>query len=173
MSILRAIFQAPACATLITDVSGNLGCGTYVNTSWFQLHWTGHLTNAHTSVKELVPIVIAVALWGHKWVGKTILVWLDNTVAINSHTSQHEDTVHMLRCLTFLLAKWQCHLITEHLSGSHNAIADALSRNNLSHFQTLFPQAVPEPPQQRLTLGPDILHQIRQACILQSSQLTN
>ena len=78
-----------------------------MDTSWFQLHCAGHLTDAHVSVKELVPIVIAVVIWGHKWVGKAILVQLDNTttvVAVNSHSSQHKDTVHMLHCLTFLMA---------------------------------------------------------------------
>ena len=102
VSIHRGAF-----ATLITDASGDWGCGAYVDTSWFQLHCTGHLTDAHISVKELVPIVIAVAIWGHKWVGKTILVQSDNTatvVAINSHTSQYKDTAHMLCCLTFLMA---------------------------------------------------------------------
>ena len=152
VSILGAIVQAPAYATLTTDASGNWGCGGYVHTKfdavWFQLPWSGRLPKAHISVKELVPIVIAVAIWGHKWVGKTILVRSDNTAtvaAVNSHTSQHEDTAHMLRCLTFLLAKWQCRLIAEHLSGTHNTIADALSRNNLSLFHTLLPQAVPRP----------------------------
>ena len=152
VSILGAIVQAQAYATLTTDASGNWGCGGYSHTKidvvCFQLPWTGCLPRAHISVKELDPIVIAVAIWGHKWVGKTILVRSDNTAtvaAVNSHTSQHEDTAYMLRCLTFLLAKWQSHQIAKHLSGTHNTIADALSRNNLSLFHTLLPQAVPRP----------------------------
>ena len=53
VSILGAIIQAPAHATLITDASGSLGCGGYVDTLWFHLPWVGHLTSAHISVKEL------------------------------------------------------------------------------------------------------------------------
>ena len=51
----------------------------------------------------------------------------------------------MLRCLTFLLAKWQCRLVAEHLPGTQNAIADALSRNNLLLFRSLLPQAASQP----------------------------
>ena len=148
VSILGAIVQAPVYATLITDASGTWGCGAYVGSAWFQLHWAGHLTKAHISVKELVPIVIAVGVWGHQWIGKTIMVRSDNTAtvaAVNSHTSQHADTAHLLRCLTFLLAKCQCRLVAEHLPGTHNTLADALSRNNLLLFRQLLPQAATEP----------------------------
>jgi len=121
ISILGSIVETPAQATLTSDASGNWGCGAYQDTSWFQLEWAGAIYRAHISVKELVPIVIATAIWGHRWIGRTVKVFSDNSstvAAINNHTSRHQATTHMLRCLTFFLAKWQCRLVAEHLPGT-------------------------------------------------------
>ena len=48
---------------------------------------------------------------------------------------------HMLRCLAFLQAYFQCQLIAQHIPGIHNSAADAISRNNISHFFSLCTQA--------------------------------
>jgi len=107
VAILLPIVEAPPQATLTSDASGNWGCGAYHGTLWFQLEWIGHIKLAHISVKELVPLVIAVALWGQQWIGTTVMVLSDNTstvTAINNHTSHYGATAHMLRCFTFLLA---------------------------------------------------------------------
>ena len=47
--------------------------------------------------------------------------------------------------MSFLSAHHQCNLIAFHLPGQHNTLADALSRNNLSLFRSLHPQASPQP----------------------------
>ena len=62
-----------------TDASGSWGCRTYWHPHWFQLKWPVTLTNAHISVKELVPIVLAVAMWGQLWRDYTIQVPSDNS----------------------------------------------------------------------------------------------
>ena len=155
VSILGAIVEMPPQATLTSDASGSWGCGAYQGTSWFQLAWEGSLSEAHISVKELVPVVIAVAIRGHQWIGCTVRVLSDNSstvAAINNHTSPHVATAHMLRCLTFLLAKWQCRLIADHLPGAQNSIADALSRNNTLLFRSLLPQAASQPTKIPLAL---------------------
>ena len=50
-----------------TNASGAWGCGAYWHPHWFQLEWAEMLTNAHISVKELVPIILAIATWGWLW----------------------------------------------------------------------------------------------------------
>ena len=114
------------------------GCGAYVGSACFQLHWARHAAKAHISVKELIPIVIAVGVWDHQWIGKTIMVCSDNTAtmaAVNSHTSQHADTAHLLRCLTFVLAKCQCRLIAEHLPGTQLMLCHAITYYSFDHRQ--------------------------------------
>ena len=49
--------------------------------------------------------------------------------------------MHILRCLSFFMAKFQFTLHASHVAGSKNALADALSRNNVDQFLLLHPQA--------------------------------
>ena len=51
-------------AALVTDTSGNWGCGAYWGQEWFQLKWSQMLAGAHISAKELTPTVLATAIWG-------------------------------------------------------------------------------------------------------------
>jgi len=52
---------------VISDASGNWGCGAFTGDQWFQLEWTGMLHDIHISIKELTPIIITVAIWGKDW----------------------------------------------------------------------------------------------------------
>ena len=63
------------------------------------------LKDAHIAVKEMVPIVIASALWAHQWRGKTIKVLSDNTAAlfaVNNNSSKDKEIVHLLWYLAFM-----------------------------------------------------------------------
>ena len=133
---------------LVTDASGNWGCGAYWGQEWFQLKWSGMLSEAHISVKELTPVVLAVALWGRRWSHGGVRVLSDNTAtvaAINNQTSRIDQSAHLLRCLAFFSAHFQCVISAEYLPGRHNTLADALSRNNLQLFRSLSPQAHQSP----------------------------
>ena len=110
------------------------------------MKWTTTLSNAHISVKELTPVVLAVATWGHLWRYHTIQVLSDNTTAvtaINNNSSKVRESAHLLRCLAFLSARFQCQITAKHLPESHNNISDAISRNQLSQLRILSPQANP------------------------------
>jgi len=144
--------------TLVSDASGTWGCGAYLGCDWFQLPWKSSLRDAHISAKELTPIVVATAIWGKAWQGHTIQVFSDNSAAvaaINNCTSTLQDSAHLLRCLAFLTAHYQCELVARHIPGQHNTLADALSRNNVTLFRMLHPQAHPRPtplPEQLIRL---------------------
>ena len=76
--------------------------------------------------------------------GKTIKVLSDNSAAvaaINNQSSRVQEMAHMLRCLAFICGRFQIHISASHIPGTQNCIADALSRNNLTSFYTLLPQA--------------------------------
>ena len=58
-------------------------------------------------VKELVPLVAAVALWGKQWTDSTIMCKCDNeavVAVIGSTTSRHKAVMHLLPCLFYLEA---------------------------------------------------------------------
>ena len=81
-----------------------LGCGAIWEPSWLQLQWVGPLKDAFIATKELVPVVLAVAIWGRHWSKKSIRVLSDNftvVAAINNNTSRVPDMAHLLRCLAF------------------------------------------------------------------------
>lgn len=56
---------------LTSDASGSWGCGAFCGTAWFQYQWPTDMPPSHITLKELLPIVIAAAVWGGK-VGKQI-----------------------------------------------------------------------------------------------------
>ena len=50
---------------LISDASGSWGCGAFACTGqWFQLKLPESWHDVHITVKELLPIVLAAAVWG-------------------------------------------------------------------------------------------------------------
>ena len=116
---------------------------------------TNHL---HITVKELTPIVLAAMVWGINWQGRTILARCDNAAVVgivNSDSSKNPKAMHLMRCLTFLAAKMHFRVRATHIRGVDNILADALSRDNLSLFRTIFPQAHPHPfpvPEEALDL---------------------
>ena len=57
---------------IYSDASGKWGCGAFHGNKWFQIHWRESWTQAHITVKELVPTVVAIALWGYSLVGRCI-----------------------------------------------------------------------------------------------------
>ena len=127
----------PKVATITSDASRTWACGTVCGQEWFQLSWDGKLEHSHISIEELTPIVNAVELWGKKWQGKLLLVQSDNTATVamvNIRTSHDTEAMHLIRCIIFILAKFQLKLSAVHIPGKENKLADALSNNNLSFF---------------------------------------
>ena len=58
--------------TLVSDASGSWGCGATSDNRWFQLSWPPSWKDVPISPKELVPIIIAVALWAPLWAGSKV-----------------------------------------------------------------------------------------------------
>jgi len=47
-----------------TDASGGCGCGAVFGTQWMQLTWYKEWSRLDIMAKELLPIVLACAVWG-------------------------------------------------------------------------------------------------------------
>ena len=133
---------------LTSDALGSWGCGAYWNTRWLQYHWSPDTADSNITIKELIPIVLAAAIWGYEWENKAIQCRCDNGAVvsiINSGTSKDPRVMGLMRCLHFISAKFNLLLSAIHLAGSDNAIADAISRNNLPYVFLHFPQANSSP----------------------------
>ena len=98
--------------------------------------------------KELLPILLAVATWGPYWRSSQILVKCDNTVVVNilsSSTSRDPLVMNLLRTLHFISAYYAIHITAQHIAGSENIVADAISRNSLQVMFGHDPEADPQP----------------------------
>ncbi len=155
VGLLRSITEARPSMTLVSDASGSWGCGAYWGSHWFQLPWAGQVHQWHITAKELVPIVVAAALWGSEWRGQTVLARCDNAAVvaiINKGKSKDKEAMHLARCLAFIQAEHDLILSASHIRGVENTRADALSRNDLTKFRAQCPQAATDP-----TLIPEAL----------------
>lgn len=132
-------------AQVYSDASGTFGCGAVVaGLGWFQVAWPREWQDTDISVKELVPVVVAAALWGKYWAGKHIRFHSDNMAVVavlNSRSARTPLLMHLLRCFSFYCAYFRFHVSATHIPGILNTAADALSRNNLSLFSSVVPQA--------------------------------
>lgn len=129
---------------VISDASGTFGCGAFsVNHGVLQLAWPPNWQATHITAKELVPIVIAAALWGTSWQKKCVRFRSDNMAVVQvlrSRTSRDNIIMHLLRCLSFYAAFFQFNVVTDHIPGVQNIAADAISRDNIPLFLSLTPQ---------------------------------
>ena len=129
-----------------SDASGSFDCGAFqVGGSWCQLQWPESWHGGSIATLELIPIVIAVALWGPQWHGQVVSFHSDNVAAVcnvNRMFSSNSSLLHLLQCLSFFAAYFGFHFKAEHVPGVKNSVADALSRNNVHLFLSLVPQAL-------------------------------
>ena len=126
-----------------SDASGSWGCGAFTNTgSWFQLPWSGAWKTVHITCKELLPIVLAGAVWGRAVQTGTMRCKSDNAAVVgivNSGSSKDDLAMHLVRCLSFFTAHFQLVVAAEYIPGQVNVAADALSRDRLSQFRLQVP----------------------------------
>ena len=140
-----------------TDASGLIGCGALNLTTnrWIQLIWPEHntadeirLREENITFKELLPIVLACAVWAEEFSGSWVIVHCDNIGAVelvNSGHSKVAQIMHLLRCLFFIRARFQVELWAVHVPGVENSLADAISCNNLSLLFSQIPDLPREP----------------------------
>ncbi len=82
---------------LVSDALGSWGCGAVWGKEWLQLAWSGDWAEQSITVKELLPIVLAMAVWGRAWARERILAWCDNMAVVHvlhKRTSKHPLVMH-------------------------------------------------------------------------------
>ena len=133
---------------MTSDASGGWGCGAWCGNRWFQVQWDDRSCDLSIACKELIPILLACAAWGHEWQGHRVTCHCDNQVVVaglRSRSSKDKSVMHLLRCLVFIEAHFNCYLSPEYIGTSQNDLADDLSRNRLSSFLSKVPEACHQP----------------------------
>ena len=135
-------------APFVSDASGSWGCGAYWETHWFQWRWECRAADWSIAPKELLPIIFGVAVWGKRWAGSRIECHCDNAAVVgvvNVGKAKDPTLMHLLRCLFFIASHYSVHVHATHIPGQSNAAVDALSRNRLSSFLQVVPEADKDP----------------------------
>ena len=94
-----------------SDASGSWGCGAFWGAEWFQVPWCEwpDFGEASIAAKELLPIIVAVAVWGPVWRGQCVVCHCDNQSVVDvvrGGYGKHSRLALMLCCLFFLEAKY-------------------------------------------------------------------
>jgi hypothetical protein len=97
---------------------------------------------------EMIPIVVAVHLWGTAWSCLCVQFSCDNLAVVhilNASTSKLTDIMHLLCLLTLVACRHNFVFSATHTPGRVNLAADALSRLQLQEFRCIVPESNPLP----------------------------
>ena len=150
ISIIPGVNDTRPPIEIFTDASGGVGCGAWWCPQWIQLKWAPGMKFGELPItqKEVLPVVLACAVWGKQWSGSAVMVHCDNEAAVsvlNSGYSRDPNIMHLLRCLFFIKASYHLSLRVVHIPGKQNVVADAISRNLLSTLSVQVPAPLPSP----------------------------
>ena len=129
---------------VFSDASGVFGCGAFdTQRGWFKFQWRSEWADRSIAVKEMVPVVVAAALWGRAWEGRRVCFHSDNLAVVMVLTKRSAKDRHLLallRCLFFLASFHKFQYSAVHVPGVYNTAADALSRSSITDFSPFVPQ---------------------------------
>lgn len=136
---------------LFTDSTGNaeLGCGAYFQGRWAFFEWPPKWHSSDIirdmTFLELVPLVLAIRLWGQDLECKKVLFFIDNYSAlvsiVNKQTSKSKRVMKVVTELVLMLMQYNCIFKAKHIESSNNCIADSISRKQWGKFRQLAPEA--------------------------------
>ena len=145
LSILRdSSTPPPTQITIQTDATGSWGCGAVHGCLWLQLRWSDEWKGQDIMAKELIPVVLMMAVWGPSLSKQNVLLQCDNrslVTSINKGTIKPPLVMHLLCSLWFFTAHYDTVLTATHILGVTNTAADQISRNQLSLFHLTNPRA--------------------------------
>lgn len=130
-----------------SDSSGSFGCGVIFGSHWAYLQWPLDWSSEDRrdlTYLELVPVALAIQIWGSKLQSKKIIMHIDNIAVvqiINQKTSKSSRVMSLLRPLLLQLLRFNIQIRCVHIPGPSNTIADAISRFQWQKFRNLAPYA--------------------------------
>lgn len=139
---------------LFTDSAGaqDLGCGAYFQGEWCYFSWPAgwEKTNilADMTTLELIPVVLALCLWGARLANKKVLFHIDNQALVtilNKQTSKSQRVMFLLRPFIIDCMLHNICFRAVHIPTKNNIIADSISRQQWQRFRQAAPQAQIKP----------------------------
>ena len=130
MSFLPVDWISSDVLHLTTDAS-SFAFGAVFGTEWLQGSFPASWSASHISVKELLPILLAVRCWGSLFVNQRILFLSDNTAVvevINKQTAKDNSLMDLVRQLVVPCMSHNICFRAKHMPGKTNVVADHISR---------------------------------------------
>ena len=142
------------CLNFFTDSAGasDLGCGCFFQNEWCFLQWpaTWHEGGILTDITflEMVPVLLAITLWGERIQQKKIILYIDNeslVSVINKQSSKSKRVMYLVRHFVLLALDYEILFKARHIPTHCNDIADSISRKQWDRFRSLVPAAAKDP----------------------------
>ena len=135
--------------SLFTD-SSNWGFAAVYRDKWTYGTWPHLWSGYHITVKEMYPIMLALALWAPMLANRRVIFVTDNQAVaycIRKQTSKDSLIMRMLRSLIVCAMRHNIVFTSKWISTHDNTLADLLSRNSLSQARVIAPWLQPHPEQ--------------------------
>jgi hypothetical protein len=140
---------------LFTDACGK-SFAAVMGTHWFAGDFPASWQDVNIARKELLPIVVAILLWGSTISNKRILFFCDNMAVvaiINAQTSKEPSIMALVRQLVLATRNHNILFAAKHIPGKTNIVADFLSRSQVEKAREAGPWLDPLPQ----TIPPHLL----------------
>ena len=88
-----------------TNAFGTCEWGPFLDPMWFQLQWSDRLNPISIAVKEVFPVALAAAMFGHLRVGKVNVIqfMVDNMTVVDVIKASHSNDLHMMHLIQLLV----------------------------------------------------------------------
>lgn len=130
MFFLPASFSSSSALELFTDASGFAFAG-ICGSHWFNGVFPTSWSSKNIVIKELLPIVLSLKLWGNSLANRKIIFFTDNEALvsiINKQTTPQKDIMALVRSLVVCSLQFNILFRAKHIPGKLNITADLLSR---------------------------------------------
>ena len=115
---------------LVSDAC-KYGFGGCYGRKWIQGHYPNDWQQYHITILELFPIYLLTSLFGHLMANSTIVYHCDNqamTDILNKQSSKNQLVMGLVHPLVLTLIKHNIMLMSQHIPGKNNILADRISR---------------------------------------------
>ena len=107
------------------------GMGAVCNTEIYTVKTPVMYEQANIATLEMLNILVAVKIWGHKWATTSVRIACDNEAVVKVLNSGHTKCPHLAtiaRNIFMEIASQDIELTVVHIPGKQNEVADLLSR---------------------------------------------